>query len=281
MRALIIGCGYVGLPVAQRWCEDSWKVTALTRSETHRKEFTEVGIESVIGNVLDRESLRALPEADICLYSVGYDRSADDSKRDVYVQGLRNVLNEISGRIPRCIYISSTSVYGQQDGEIVNEDSDCDPETEGGRICLAAEELVRNWSDQADHSSTILRLAGIYGPGRLIGRRAQLESQQTLPGNPQAWLNLVHRTDIVEAIHKIATSASARDLYVLSDGTPTRRIDFYSELARQLGTHAPVMGPPQETELGKRVDPSRIIEDFDFALQFPDVRSGLAASLER
>ncbi|TWT57958.1 NAD dependent epimerase/dehydratase family protein [Thalassoglobus neptunius] len=280
MRALIIGCGYVGLPVAKRWCEDSWKVTALTRSETHRKEFRDAGIESVVGNVLDCDSLRALPEADVCLYSVGYDRSASDSKRDVYVQGLKNVLDEISGRVPRFVYISSTSVYGQHEGQIVDEQSPCDPETEGGRICLAAEELVRNWSEQTSHSATVLRLAGIYGPGRLIGRRAQLESQQTLPGNPHSWLNLVHRTDIVEAIHKIATAESARNLYVLSDGTPLRRIDFYSELARQLGTHAPVMGPPQETQLGKRVDPSRIIEDFNLTLQYPNAQSGLAASLE-
>ena len=278
MHILIVGCGYVGHRVAQHWKQQGIEVSALTRSDVRAGDFSDEGIQPIIGDVLDSESLKKLPQADLCLYAVGYDRSASPEKRHVYVDGLQNVLSEIHDRIPRLIYISSSSVYGQNSGESVDETSVCDPSSDGGKICLDAEKVVREKFGD-DNAATILRLSGIYGPGRLIGRRQQLQNQKPIAGNPQAWLNLVHVQDIVQAIDAIVKTPPPSNLYLLSDGNPIRRIEFYSALAKQLNLPEPVMPDSGSDEMGKRCDPSRILQELPLQLSFLTIHDGLAESL--
>ncbi len=281
MRVLIVGCGYVGERFAKQAVERGWEVAALTRSQERANHLRDIGVTPVLGNVLDTESLADLPEADLCLYAVGFDRNANENKREVYVSGLRNVLSEIASRIPRLIYVSSTSVYGQANGEWVNEDSPCEPANESGQICLDAENVVKEFYDSPEsQSATVLRLSGIYGPGRLIGRKEQLQQQKPIAGNPQGWLNLIHVDDILQALFAIAISPSPSPLYLLSDERPNRRIDFYSELAKHLNTPAPVMSAEASENLGKRCDSSRIRSDLGLKLLRPTIEEGIAASLE-
>ena len=277
MHILIIGCGYVGVRAAQLWRGRGLTVTALTRSDARAAEFFRMGIHAVCGDVLNLGSLRNLPAADICLYAVGYDRAVAADKEEVYVAGLSNVLNEIGERVPRLIYLSSSSVYGQDGGEVVNELSICEPTTKGGRICLAAESVVREFFSSKD--ATILRLSGIYGPGRLIGRKQQLQSHTPIPGNPQGWLNLIHVADIVQAIDGLVHTTRAEVLYLLSDGHPMRRIEFYSELARNWQLPAPVMTESVSGPLGKRCDPSRVLNELQLKLRYPSAVDGLADSI--
>lgn len=278
MKILIIGCGYVGLRAAERWTAIGHQVTALTRSPSRAAQFGNDGFQAIVGDVLDSESLKALPAADICLYAVGYDRSTSADKKQVYVDGLKNVLTEIQNRVPRLVYVSSSSVYGQEGGEVVNELSPCHPNTDGGRICLTAESVVREFYPSVN-SGTILRLSGIYGPDRLIGRRQQLESRTPISGNPQGWLNLIHVEDILLALDQLVSEIASSDLYLLSDGNPLRRIEFYSQLANQLQLPAPVMLDAQDRPLGKRCDPSRILDELRLKLLYPTAATGLAASV--
>jgi len=166
LRKLVIGCGYLGQRVARRWLAQGDSVVALTRSEARARSFHESGIEPVIGDVTDPATLAGLPEVDTLLYAVGLDRGSGQSQREVSVGGLENVLGRMAGRVRRILYISSTSVYGQNDGEWVDETSECRPESENGKVCLDAEDLLRDRVPDAN----ILRLAGIYGPGRLVAR---------------------------------------------------------------------------------------------------------------
>lgn len=193
---LVIGCGYVGLRAARRWTQAGLKVAATTRSKQRAAEFSSLGITPIVADVTDASSLTTLPTADCVLHAVGFDRAAGPSKRDVYVDGLANVLTAISGKADRVVHISSTSVYGQSNGELVDESSICEPNTEGGRICWEAEQLVRSNSA----SWNILRLAGIYGPGRLLRRAEQVMSAEPIAGRADAFLNLIHVEDAVTAI---------------------------------------------------------------------------------
>lgn len=281
MHILIIGCGYVGKRFAAQALERGWQVSALTRSHQRAEELTAMGIQPVIGNVLDVESLQGLPQADLCLYAVGYDRSASDEKRDVYVSGLKNVLTEINDTIPRLIYVSSTSVYGESSGAWVDEKTDPQPANESGEICLAAEQVVRSFYPIEDESrnGTIVRLSGIYGPGRLIGRKEQLRDGKPISGNPNGWLNLIHIDDILQALFRVADSPSKSPLYLLSDEHPNRRIEFYSELAKQLGTPSPVMPDDPTNKLGKRCDSSLIRKELDLKLLRPTIQEGIPASI--
>ncbi len=281
MHVLIIGCGYVGGRFAKDALGRGWQISALTRSEKRAQEWKEIGINPVVGDVLNSESLKNLPVADVCLYAVGFDRNSGTDKRDVYVEGLSNALNEIAQKISKLIYISSTSIYGESSGNWVDENSECEPATESGEISLAAETVVREAYplDEQHRTATILRLSGIYGPGRLIGRKEQLIQKRPIAGNPHAWLNLIHIDDILQAIFKLIEESSTAPLYLLSDEQPNKRIDFYTELAHHLGTPEPIMPDEPSKNFGKRCDSSRIRKELELTLKQPTIREGIPASV--
>jgi nucleoside-diphosphate-sugar epimerase len=281
MHVLIIGCGYLGLRAARVWIARQHAVTALTRSPDRANEWANLGINPVLGDVMEPNTLAGLPEADACLYAVGFDRSGGHEKRDVYVNGLRNVLRVIEQRIPRLIFISSSSVYGQDQGEIVDESSPTRPLTEGGRICLEAEQVVREFYPEGklQRPAVILRLAGIYGPGRLIGRIDQLRQRIPISANPRAWLNLIHVDDAVQAVLELADEAPAATTFLLSDNHPLRRGEFYETLARLVGAPAPVFESLDEASLNKRCDSSRILRELGIVLRYPTASEGLRDAL--
>jgi|SRR5262245_28421480 len=235
IRKLIIGCGYLGRRVAGRWIAQGNSVFALTRSTKRAEEFRASGIEPIVGDVTDSASLAELPVVETALYAVGLDRNSEKSMREVYVGGLEKVLNHIAGKVGRFLYVSSTSVYGQNSGEWVDESSECHPESENGRVCLEAEQLLRRRIPEAD----ILRLAGIYGPGRLVARVAALRSGLMLDGNPDAWLNLIHVDDAVAAILACERHGKPGATYVVCDDQPHPRLEYYSLLATLIGAPPP------------------------------------------
>jgi len=140
---LIIGCGYLGCRVAARWRDAGLRVAVLTRSGQRAESLRNEGFSPVVGDVTDPQSLATLPAAETVLYAVGYDRSAAPSKRQVYVAGLKNVMDRLAGMQPkRLVYISSTSVYGDRGGEEVDETAVPRPDSPVGRARLEAERSV-------------------------------------------------------------------------------------------------------------------------------------------
>src|SRR5262245_41380382 len=135
-RKLIIGCGYLGRRVARSWIAQGDTVFALTRSAGRASEFRASGIEPIVGDVTDSASLAEFPVVETALYAVALDRGSGKSMREVYVGGLDNVVNRFAGKVSRFLYISSTSVYGQNSGEWVDEISECRPDSENGHVCL-------------------------------------------------------------------------------------------------------------------------------------------------
>lgn len=289
---LIIGCGYLGRRVAHRWVGERGSVHALTRSPERAEEFRRAGIVPLVGDVTGPASLPEFPEVDTLLYAVGLDRRTGQSQRDVYVAGLANVLPRIAGKVRRAIFISSTSVYGQNAGEWVDETSECRPESANGQVCLEAERLFR----EAQPVGVILRLAGIYGPGRLIARIESLRAGIPPDGNPDAWLNLIHVDDAVAAVLACERRDAAGTTYLVSDNEPCRRREYYSLLATLIGATAPWPGaagtrrkgarvtapepaPPSAGNLNKRCNNRRLREALQVVLRYPNIRLGLPDSL--
>src|SRR5215471_11881471 len=215
-RKLVIGCGYLGGRVARQWFLQGDHVFALTRSPERAQILQNSGLEPLTGDVTEPDTLGQFPEVDTVLYAVGLDRTKGKSQREVYVGGLANVLDRVAGNVGRFLYISSTSVYGQNSGEWVDETSECRPESENGKVCLDAEAVLRSRLPQAN----ILRLAGIYGPGRLVTRVAAMRAGHVLDGDPDAWLNLIHVDDAVAAILVSETRGAAGSTYIVSDDRP-------------------------------------------------------------
>jgi nucleoside-diphosphate-sugar epimerase len=235
----------------------------------------------VLGDVLDPDSLSDLPPAETVLFAIGFDRRSGRSIREVYVDGLGNALDAISDACQRFLYISSTGVYGQRDGSWVDESSPCSPTREGGIACRDAEERLRahRWGPR----SAILRLAGLYGPGR-IPRRNDLLSSKPLSAPPDGYLNLIHRDDAAAAVLAAERLAPRPSVYCVSDGHPVRRGEYYAELARQLNAPPPRYGATQADEpavrragASKRVRNERMLRELQLRLSCPTYREGLAA----
>jgi nucleoside-diphosphate-sugar epimerase len=281
MHGLIVGCGYLGRRVARLWLDAGHRVTALTRSPETAGRFSAAGIQAINGDVTQPESLQALPDADVLLFAVGYDRTAHPSQHEVYVSGLANTLTALRGRVGRILYISSTSVYGQSDGSWVDEQSPTRPATESGRICLAAERVLMDWAAAAGAGALILRLAGIYGPGRLLARIDALQRGEPLSGQPQTWLNLIHVEDAARITVAFSMTAD-RGVVLVSDDRPVTRGEFYSHLAGLLQAPTPGFDASPGTRtagFNKRCRNTRLRHVCNMPLVYPDCTAGLPAAL--
>lgn len=283
-RRLIFGCGYVGLRVAHLWHAQGDEVFAVTRSVDRGAQFAQSGLRPIIADVTDENSLANLPSVDTVLFAVGYDRSAGIPIEDVYVAGLAKVLDHLPDSCGRLIYVSSTGVYGDAAGQVVDEQTPCDPQRSGGKACWAAEELLRSdprW--QQKHVS--LRLAGIYGPDR-IPRAKEIAAQIPIPTPGAGALNLIHVDDAAQTVLLAAAHPAPKSLYVVSDGRPVERTEYYAEIARSLNAPPPVYetaDPDSPAALraaaNRRMSNRLAVEHLGLQPQYPDYRAGLAAIL--
>ena len=284
MDRLVFGCGYLGNRVAQRWLESGDRVFAVSRSEQSARAMQQDGLLPIVADVTQPESLIDLPEVDTVLYAVGFDRLSGHSIADVYVQGLQNVLAQLPAPRQRLLYISSTGVYGQSAGEWVDESSICQPERAGGLACLAAEQELEK--QRAELDSCILRLAGIYGPGRLP-RRDALLAGEPIKAPADGWLNLIHVEDAVRVVLAAATAGQLPDRLLVSDGTPLRRQQYFAELCRQLDAPDPCFDEQQQSETdrarassSKRVSNRQLLDLLGEVIVFDSFADGLADILQ-
>lgn len=312
MSKLIFGCGYLGSRVAALWRDAGHEVTIVTRTAERATGFKQLGYRAIVADVARPETLCDLPTAETVLYAVGYDRSSTDgpSISDVYAGGVRNVLQALAGGEPspgpsltarrnatRFIYISSTGVYGKGSGEWIDEATPPDPQREGGRASLAAEQVLS--SHPIGSHGIILRLAGIYGPGR-VPFLDILRNAEPIPARATGFLNLIHVDDAAAVVVAAATidlgqdgsisgarlSSQAPHIYCVSDGNPVARHDYYGEVARQIGAPPPRFVEPAadspralRAESNRRVCNKRMLAELRVTLTYPNYQAGLAAIL--
>jgi nucleoside-diphosphate-sugar epimerase len=267
---LILGCGYLGRVVARNWLAEGRSVGGLTRSRPDI--LRALGIEPILGDVTHPTTLK-LPTADTVVYAIGLDRSAGKSMREVYLGGLSNVLDVVPAP-RRFIYISSTSVYGQTEGEWVDEESPTEPAEENGRIVLECERLLRQRIPEA----IILRFAGIYGPGRLI-KRAAVEKGEPLATDPDKLINLIHVEDGAQAVIAAAERGRPGATYNVADGKPVTRREFYDELSKLLGAPIPRFESRASERTNRRISNHRMATELGMELSFPDFSSGIREAI--
>lgn len=289
--ALIAGCGYVGLRVARLWTQVGICTFAITRTDEKTKLLREDGISPIVADLSGSHELSNLPDADVVLWSVGFDRSAGVTRESAWIDGLRKLLAGLPERATprRILYTSSTSVYGDGNGGDVDEGTLPSPasESEGGRTCVAAENILRGFAAQTGTIVSILRMAGIYGPDRLLRRISDLREGLPLTKEPDEWLNLVHVDDAVSAIDTVSRCEQPPALMnAVAAGSVTRRT-YYSILARLINAPPPVFEiagarPTQNQRRGgnRRVI-SRVRSLLPITFQFDDCESGLKNAIER
>ena len=279
---LVIGCGYLGLQVAKRWLRAGDQVLAMTRSSERAERLKALGIEPIIADVNVPSSLDQLPDVATVLYAVGFEPLQTGNAAETYIAGFRNVLTKLPSQTGQLIYISTTGVYGGYQGDWITESTPVAPSRPSSQACLRAETELQqsSWWEK----SVILRLAGIYGAGR-IPNRSKIEKREWSKLSPQGYVNLIHVDDAALIVQEVANLRMGQETFLVADGNPPCRTDFYEYIADRLGVGPVCWDDSVETEslqgrsASKRISNRKLLERTGVALAFPDFRQGIDQAL--
>ena len=273
MRALIAGAGYVGTALAQQLVEKGHDVVLLRRSAVAPPS----GARAFRADLCAPGALDALAPADWVFYTAAADERSESAYRRAYVEGLARLIERLARMSlpPRLLFTSSTAVYGQQAGEWVDEASPTEPSDFAGQRLLEGEALVR----AAPLAGTVLRLGGIYGPGR----GSLLERARAGASGAPGYTNRIHRDDAAAALLHLAALSQAEDVVIGVDSEPARACEVLGWLAERLGLPAPRPAPEAPPSAraargSKRCRNARLLAT-GFHFQYPTYREGYAALL--
>lgn len=241
-RALIAGCGYLGRAIADLLVADGWEIEGWTMSLGSARELSVAGHSALSVDISNEKSVTARKsQFDAVIHSASTRGGDVEAYRSVYLNGARNLLENFANARP--LFVSSTSVYAQSSGEWVTEESPAEPKHETGKILRKAEDLIR------DHNGVIIRLGGLYGPGRSALLRKFLSGEAKIDPDGDRFMNQIHRDDAAEAIRFLmGRGQSDAQTYNLVDNQPVLLNECYRWLATAL--HRPI--PPTGESLSKR-----------------------------
>lgn len=288
-RLVIFGCGYVGSALAQAARAEGAKVEALTRNPVKAAALREAGVDPVV--VADLASTdwhrQIAPAPDLVVNTVS--SGGPDQYWQSYVVGMQSILSWAAGAGPigTIVYTSSTSVYPQGEGAVVDETAWAPGSTPNGRIIGESEVLLRN-APPAVRRHFILRLAGIYGPGRHHLLDQLRTGVPVLGGSGEHRLNLVHRDDIVTALLAClrAPDGVGSEIFNVADDAPARRAEVVAWLCRELGRPVPAFDGVAAARRGGTPMPDRVISNrkiqrtLGWRPRYPDFKAGFGEILQ-
>ena len=256
-RILIAGCGYVGQATADLFHSNSWEVEGWVHSNESAERLSVKPYSIHVIDISQRGDVaKRAGEFDAVIHCASSGGGGAEAYREIYLKGARHLLENFPEA--KILFTGSTSVYAQQDGSVVTEDSETKPLRETSRILLEAEELI------LEKSGIIARLAGIYGPGRSALLSKFLNDTATIDPNNDRFVNQVHRDDIASALflllsRKVQTSAQ---IYNVVDDQPLLQSECYRWLAQRLNRPIPPTAkseqPRKRGDTNKRVSNTKV-----------------------
>ncbi len=270
---LIAGCGYVGEALGRILIEEGRPTWGLRRNPTGLP----AGVLPLALDLADRPSLAALPrDVDTVVYAVSADHSSEEAYRVAYVTSLTNLLDEFGSRgqpISRLIFISSTAVYAQDQGEWVDETSATAPSHFSGKILLEAERVAL----ESVYPASVVRLGGIYGPGRtsLIDKVASGEARGS---SSPVFTNRIHRDDCARVIWHTLGLQQPASIYVAVDHEPADQRDVMNWIAARMGVALPraeneSVGESRKVRSNKRCS-NQLLLNSGYSFLYPTFREG-------
>lgn len=295
-RALIVGCGYVGQRLANRLA-DIYDVSATVRSQGRVAELQAAGIEAAALDLdqvrdghwapaqpIQRQPTQGAPEPAVIFYlTPPPPHGESDTRLDRFLR--------LTAATPLAfIYMSTSGVYGNAGGERVDESSPVNPLTDRARRRVSAEEMTRVWCTERRVRRVVLRVPGIYGPGRLPIERLR-RGEPTLHPHEAGLTNRIHVDDLVEACVAAAFAAEACGVYNVTDGNATSSTAFLDRLAELAGLpRAPrisldeaqlTLSPERLSYLNesRRISNQRMLTHLRVKLRYANLDDGLRHSL--
>ncbi|MHC0444537.1 NAD-dependent epimerase/dehydratase family protein [Flavobacterium sp. 3-218] len=246
----ILGCGWLGLPLAKNLIAKGYSGNGSTTSENKLSILKEAGINPFIVILSDPETSREgalesdsvseninvfLAESEILIIDIPpKSRAADpNSEKKAFVEKIKNLIPFIEkSTVKKVLFVSSTSVYGDDNG-IVTEETIPNPDTESGKQLVAAEKLLQ---ENQNFETTILRFAGLIGedrhPVKFLAGKENLE-------NPDAPINLIHRNDCIEIIEEIINQSKWNEVFNAAAPFHPTREEYYSQKAIKMNLPKP------------------------------------------
>lgn len=286
-HVLIAGCGYVGQRLVER-LRDRFEIAALVRTSEKAAALERRGIKTVVIDLDRVRSGASIPER-------------LDQEAIVYLTPPPNV-GESDLRLDRFlhlaivppkafVYMSTTGVYGDMDGGFVDESTPVQPRTERARRRISAEEMTRVWCTERRVRRVVLRVPGIYGPGRLPLDRLRQREPVVRPEDAGI-SNRIHVDDLVTACEQAIVNKEARGVYNVTDGNSISSTVFFDAVAKVAGLPCPPRVSMEEAQLtfsperlsfineSRRVGNERMLRHLGVALKYADIEAGIRASLD-
>jgi nucleoside-diphosphate-sugar epimerase len=268
MRVIILGAGTIGLHLARRLVDRGDEVVAVRRSVRP----SEARLTWLAADLQHLDAARVSGPVDAVVLSVA--PGSGDSYAATYPPGARAALALVRQHSARhLVYTSSTGVYGERDGAVVTEQS---PRRGGPPELLEAEDLLLA---AGLTGTTVLRVAGLYGPGR--DPRPRYRDPAKLPSGGRHWVNLVHHDDVASAIELSLSWLGPPRALNVSDGAPTLARDLCRYLAQTEGRAPETLVFPEtapSARSNQRVDVAAL-RATGWAPSYPSFRQGFASNL--
>jgi nucleoside-diphosphate-sugar epimerase len=269
MRVLVAGCGWLGTAIAGRLAARDDQVTGIRRDVARAEALRAHGVEPLAVDLAAPGAAARLPpfDAAVACQSAGDDTPA--AYRAAYLEANRTLLAAAARTGARVVYTGSTGVFGQRDGSDVDELTAPAPASATGEVLAEAEALVRS------AGGVVVRLSGLYGPGRAGVIDRVRSGRLALGSNDGAWMNFCHLDDAVAFVIAALSGGVSGAVYHGSDATPTRRREVVEWIAARLGISPPRGEAPAGPD--RRILSERTREALGIALAYPSFREGLAA----
>ncbi|MDD5460692.1 MAG: NAD-dependent epimerase/dehydratase family protein [Methylococcales bacterium] len=272
-KILIIGCGAIGAQLAHVLTAKGHHVTGLKRYPPE----TESGLINYFkADITQPADLEDLPvDFDFLYFILSPDGRNEESYRDIYESGLDNLLNKFSQARsnPQWIFVSSTSVYGQSQGEWVNEDSIAQPDNATSQLIRQAEQKLT----ALDPGNIVVRFSGIYG----TGREYLLKMAQQAPAiqqNPPYFTNRIHQQDCIGVLafllERRLAGMALQQYYLASDDDPAPLWEVVSWLAEQMKCQPPAVKTVNNPcVMNKRCNNQRL-KALGYQFRYPGFKDG-------
>jgi len=281
---LIIGCGDVGRKIAAHAKRDGAAVRCLVRSAQSAASLSEHGLDAQATD-LDHQSLELTGGGDQeqIFYLAPPPPSGTRDPR------MRRFLASLpSTKQHRIVYISTTGVYGNCHGEWVGEQRPPNPQVDRARRRHDAERQLLAWRNDGGGQVVILRVAGIYGPGKLPLERIRQQIPM-ISACDAPWTNRIHIDDLVSVCESAMARGTDGEVYNVSDGKPGNMRDYFDQVADHFGLPRPPLislaeardslsaGMLSYLAESRRLDSRKMVRQLGVALRYPDLASGLKA----
>ena len=282
-NVLIVGCGYIGGRVAALLAAEGHALSCVVRSRQSAEKLAESGAVAVCADLdrLPTDIDWGCQAADIYYFAPPPVEGQQDLRMRAFLASLPASLS-----VRRFVYISTSAVYGDCHGAWITEDQALDPTTARGHRRLDAEQQLRDWCWSYKAQWVILRVPGIYGPGKLPLERLR-KGWPVLRESDAPYTNRIHADDLASICVAAMRSRHCNTVYNVSDGHPGNMTDYFFRVADAAGLPRPPEVSREEAQSvlsagmlsflndSRRMDNSKLLDKLEIELRYPGLDAGI------